>query len=473
MNPSFGRTEPTTLFGLRLFGATIVIGLGVTLSTMTASIVFISLPTLATSFSVDISVVQWVVMVYFITVSSLHLSVGRIADLLGRRAVYQVGFIIFVLGSALSGLSHSIQWLIAARIVQAIGASIIQANGPAILTYIYSPEKRGQAMGYFGVFGAVGFLMGPLLGGLLLSVAGWPIIFFALIPIAAIALLAGQFTLPSIPATREGSFDLTGAVLIACILAPAVYALNRGFVQGWSSAPVVGAVGTMTISVVLLYLRERSTPYPLIDLKLFRTSEFRTALIVALLGYISLDSINLLMPFFLEQLMGATTAMVGLIMASVPLMAGLAGVAAGYISDRLGPGLPRSVGLLGIAFGLMSFSLLGPMSGLLPILVGLVLVGIGRGFFMTPNSSVMMGALPRERLGTAGGFVAASRTFGRACGQALWGGLFGMLVASMVGGGGGGQIGDMLNGYRSSFLVAGGVALLASIISLWRTGSAR
>jgi MFS family permease len=121
------------LSGRRLLTATIVTGLGVSLSTLTASIVFVSLPSLATAFAVDLGTVQWVVMAYFIAVSSLHLSMGRIADLLGRRRVYQAGFVIFIVASALAGLSPSVEWLIAARVLQAVGASIIQANGPAII----------------------------------------------------------------------------------------------------------------------------------------------------------------------------------------------------------------------------------------------------------------------------------------------------------------------------------------------------
>jgi EmrB/QacA subfamily drug resistance transporter len=460
------------LSGRRLLTATIVTGLGVSLSTLTASIVFVSLPSLATAFAVDLGTVQWVVMAYFIAVSSLHLSMGRIADLLGRRRVYQAGFVIFIVASALAGLSPSVEWLIAARVLQAVGASIIQANGPAIMTHLYPAEQRGKALGYFGIFGAAGFFSGPVLGGIILDLAGWPFVFYALIPVAGVTMLAGMFVLPSIPAAKGGRFDRPGAILIAFIFAPAVYALSNGFRDGWGSPLVLLAIGTLVAATILFYLRERSTAHPLVDLGLFRVINFRTALIVSLLGYISIDSVNLLMPFFMERVLGTSSTVVGFVLASIPLVTGASAVVAGRVSDRLGPRIPRSIGLLGLGMGLASFALLGPGSGLPQLLAGMVLVGLGRGFFVTPNTSVMMGSLSRERAGLAGGVVASSRTFGRACGQALWGGVFGMVVVSITGM----AVGDspveaLLSGYRVVFVAAGAVAGVAGLVSLYGKGA--
>jgi EmrB/QacA subfamily drug resistance transporter len=470
--PTLPPVEPRMSRG-RLLAATLVVGMGVTLSTLTASIVFVSLPSLAEAFSVELATVQWTVMAYFIGVSSLHLSVGRIADLFGRRRVYQLGFIIFIVASLLSGLSPSVGFLIAARVLQAVGASIIQANGPAIMTYVYPAEERGRALGYFGIFGAIGFFTGPIAGGLILSFADWPWVFYALIPVAGAALIAGAFVLPAIPAVKGGRFDRPGAILIAFIFAPTVYALNSGFDAGWTSPLVLLAIVVAATSVVLFIIRERATLHPLVDLKLFKVIDFRTAVIVSLLGYISIDSVNLLMPFFMQRVMATSPATVGLVLASIPVVTGLIGVLAGYLSDRIGSRLPRSVGLLILAGGLASFALLGPSSSILQVLVGMILVGLGRGFFVTPNTSVMMGSLPRERLGLAGGFVAASRTFGRACGQALWGGVFGMVVVSISGlAVSESPVEALLSGYRIAFLAAAGVALLATAISLTR-GAAR
>ena len=333
---------------------------------------------------------------------------------------------------------------------------------------MYPAEQRGKALGYFGIFGAAGFFSGPVLGGIILDLADWPFVFYALIPVAAVTLLTGLFVLPSIPAAREGSLDRPGAILIAFIFAPAVYALSRGFRDGWGSPLVLLAIGTLVVAAILFYLRERSTAHPLVDLGLFRVINFRTALIVSLLGYVSLDSVNLLMPFFMERVLGTSTTGVGFVLASIPAVTGATAVVAGPLSDRMGARIPRSMGLLGLGIGLASFALLGPGSGLPQVLAGMVLVGLGRGFFVTPNTSVMMGSLSRERAGLAGGFVASSRTFGRACGQALWGGVFGMVVVSITGM----AVGDspveaLLTGYRVAFVAAGAVAGLAGLVSLY------
>ena len=456
----------------RLLAATLAIGMGVTLSTLTASIVFVSLPSLAEAFSVELVTVQWAVMAYFICVSSLHLSVGRIADLFGRRRVYQLGFIIFIGASLLSGFSPSVGFLIAARVLQAVGASIIQANGPAIMTYIYPAEERGRALGYFSIFGAIGFFTGPIAGGLILSVTDWPWVFFALIPVAGAALVAGAFVLPEIPAVKGGRFDRPGAILIAFIFAPTVYALNTGFDAGWTSPLVLLAIVVAATSVVLFIIRERAALHPLVDLGLFKVIDFRTAVIVSLIGYIAIDSVNLLMPFFMQRVMGTSPATVGLVLASIPVVTGLVGVLSGHLSDRIGSRVPRSIGLLVLAAGLASFVLLEPSSSIFQVLVGMILIGLGRGFFVTPNTSVMMGSLPRERLGLAGGFVAASRTFGRACGQALWGGIFGMVVVSITGlAVSESPVEALLSGYRVAFFASAGVALLTTAISLTRGGA--
>ena len=453
---------------------TLVIGMATFLSTVTASMVNVSLPTLANEFAVDLPTVQWVVLAYFATVASLHISVGRLADLMGRKRVYLTGLVLFAAASIVAAFSPGVRWLVAARVAQGFGASTIQANSPALLTYVYPAAQRGRALGYWGFIASAGLASGPVIGGLILGFAPWPVLFLVLVPWAVAACAAGFFVLPTIPRVHGERFDIPSAALLILWITPAVFALNRGFRVGWTSAPVLVALAAVGVFITLFLLRLRRADYPLIDLSIFRSSSFSTAVSVSLLGFVSLSSVMLLAPFMLQNVMAIPVAQVGAMLAIYPVVSGVTAIFAGRASDRFGPRILRTSGILGLGSGYVTLAFLSAGASMFHLVTGLAIVGVGNAFWGTPNSSAIMGGLPREKLGIAGGLVAATRTFGWASGQAIWGGVFALVVLSRTTAGSALDAGldVQTTRFRTAFLIAAAMtlAIAAPVVPRWAAG---
>ncbi len=452
--------------GFRRLGVAVVLGTSVGLNMFTSAIVNLALPTLAAEFSVDITTIQWVILAYFVTISSLHLPMGRLGDRFGRRRMFLIGSAIFAFGAILSGLAGDLWTLVAMRVVQGFGGGIMQAIGPPLLVSSFPDTERGRATGIIGMMIAVGLLAGPVVGGLLIDTFGWQAIFFANAPLAGFVLVAGWFVLREPAGTRDRSFDLGGAVLAAAWIAPLVFFLNRGLRDGWLAAPALLGAGLFVGVLLAFVLHQRRRSSPLLDLAVFRNPGFRIAVLTSYLGYGAYTSVMLLAPFLLQNGLGFSVARVGLLAAIVPAVGGVFSIPAGELTDRFGHRWPRAAGLVLIAAGTLSLAAAGTEWGPADVIPRLAIVGIGQGFLVGPNTSAMLGALPAN-VGIAGGLLASSRTLALATGQALWGGLFAVVVTS-----GAGVVAaldadpsDLLPGFRVAFLGAAAVATVAAIIA--------
>ena len=452
--------------GIRRLLVVVVLGASVGLNMFTSAIVNLALPTLAADLNADIATVQWVILAYFVTIASLHLPMGRLGDRFGRRRIFLIGATIFALGALLSGFASGLWPLVAMRVVQGFGGGIMQAIGPPLLVSSFPDSERGRATGIIGLMIAVGLLAGPAAGGLLIGAFGWPSIFFANVPVAGFVLIAGALVLREPAGSRDRSYDLTGAFLAAGWIAPLVFFLNRGFSHGWSSAPALAAVGLSGAVLLIFITHQRRRPSPLLNLAVFLNRGFRSAVLISYLGYGAYTSVMLLGPFLLQNGLGFPVARVGLLLAVVPAVGALVSIPAGELTDRFGHSWPRSAGLLFIAAGSISLAGAGINSGTLDIVLRLAVVGVGQGFLVGPNTSAMLGAL-RSNVGIAGGFLASSRTLALATGQAVWGGLFVLVVTT------GAEVTSaldadpeaLLRGFQVVFLAAAVVAIAAAVIA--------
>ena len=203
------------------------VSLGVYMSTLDASIVNISLPTITQSFGAPLKMVAWVVTAYLIVITGCLLIMGRLTDLFGQRKIYLIGFSTFTLGSALCGLSPTIHSLIGSRIIQGLGASALMASGPAILTTAFPEEKRGQALGIIGSVVSAGFLTGPILGGFMVEHLGWRSVFFINLPIGLIGIFLSSKVLEKGAAAKKTALDLRGALLIFILITSLLFFLNQ------------------------------------------------------------------------------------------------------------------------------------------------------------------------------------------------------------------------------------------------------
>ena len=401
----------------RRMWVTINVSLGVYMSTLDASIVNISLPTITQSFGSPLNVVAWVVTAYLIVITGCLLIMGRLTDLFGQRRVYLLGFTAFTLGSALCGLSPAIYFLIGARIVQGLGASALMASGPAILTTAFPAERRGQALGIVGSVVSAGFLTGPILGGFMVEHLGWRSVFFINLPIGLIGVFLSSKSLEEVAAPEKASLDLRGAFLLFLVVTSLLFFLNR--VSQGSGPWLWGWLFLGLACFGLLVFVELRSPSPLVDLHLFRRRLFATSLGTGLFAFWMAAAHAFVLPFFLQDVLNYSPSRVGMLIFPLSLTVMLMAPLGGRVSDRMGVRIPATLGLMLISLAIFSFSFIRPGDSDYSILWRQVLQGVGISLFNPANNSAIIGSLPKERIGLASSFLALARNLGMVVGIAF------------------------------------------------------
>lgn len=399
--------------------------LGQFMAAIDARIISVSIPTIAVDLKADLLSIQWVMLANQLTMASLLLSFGRLGDMMGRRSIYTLGFVIFTLGSALCGLCSNIGQLIFFRIFQAIGASMITANGLAILASTFPAGERGKALGFGSMSFHVGFLTGPSLGGILLDTVGWRWTFYLTVPIGIAAAAMSRLVLKeSRAASAPKGFDLPGVSLLLITLSSFLIALNQGVSYGWTSNFILTLFAISGISLILFLLVEKKAENPALDLELFRIKIFSTSEISFFLLTLSQGTLTFLMPFYLQGVLAYKPSYVGFILVANSVATVLFAPIGGGLSDKLGS---RSLCMAGsILICLTQFLVCGldEKSTVAEIVFLLFLSGLGWGFFNSPNHNAILSSIPQERVGVASGMTATVGHVGRLAGVAFGGALF-------------------------------------------------
>jgi EmrB/QacA subfamily drug resistance transporter len=410
------------------------VAMGIFLATIDGSIVNLALPTLVRELNADFPTVQWVVLAYLLTLATLMLSVGRLADMKGKRPIYAAGFVIFTIGSVLCGLAPSIHWLIAFRVVQAVGASMVLALGAAILTEAFPPNERGKALGLFGTTVSIGIVVGPTLGGFLIDDFGWHSIFFVNLPVGIVGTGLSLRFVPDIRPAGKQRFDYGGAVALCANLLCLLFALTLGQQWGFDDGRIVALfAGFVLFTAVFLRIEWRARQ-PMIDLRLFGNRLFSINLLTGLITFVAVAGSFTLMPFYLENVLKLDTRQVGLMMVMVPVGLGLTSPISGWLSDRFGTRRITVIGLLVLLAGYYALSALTADSDVLGVVLRFAPIGVGMGIFQSPNNSAIMGAAPRERLGVVSGLLSVMRTIGQTTGIAVLGAVWAGRVFVHAGG---------------------------------------
>jgi len=400
------------------------IGLGTLMATIDSSIVNISLPTLVKIFHTNFATIQWVVLSYTLMLTSLMLGVGRLGDILGKKKLYNIGLVIFTIGSLLCGMSPSVEWLIGFRALQGLGAAMTAALGTAIITEVFPSSERGRALGISGSIVSIGIALGPPVGGMLIGLVGWRFIFLVNVPIGIIATIVVARVVPIFPPHKTGErFDYTGAFITLATLICYALGMTLWQAQGLHSTTALILLVAGGFGLVIFTLAETHNKHPMVDLTMFRNVLFSINLIMAFLVFIVLAA-NFITPFYLELVKGYSTEQVGLFMMVFPVCMGSVAPIAGALSDRYGSRLISLAGLLFIVAGCCSISTLKSDTNVWGIVLRLIPLGLGMGIFQSPNNSAVMGTAPPERLGVASGLLALTRTLGQTTGLPLMGALF-------------------------------------------------
>ncbi len=396
---------------------TLNISIGVFMSTLDASIVNISLPTIVQSLNTDLKTVAWVVMAYLIIITGCLLLMGRLADLFGRGKIFLLGFSTFTLGSTLCGFSQTIHFLIGSRVIQGLGASALMAIGPAIIATSFPEKDRGQTLGMLGSIVSLGFITGPLIGGFLVEHLGWRSIFFINLPIGVIGTILSLKILKGDRAIGKVELDLRGAFLFFLFVTSLLLFLNR---VGWESTPFFWGWIFLALTCFSLFIVfERRSSSPLVDLNIFRKQLFISSLGASFLSFWINGAHNFVFPFFLQFFLGYSPSKVGLLIFPVALTVMVIAPIGGRVSDWVGVRVPATIGLILTSLTIFSFVFLKGEVSDYEILWRQVILGIGIGFFNPANNSAIIGSLPKVNVGVASSFLALARNLGMVIGVAF------------------------------------------------------
>lgn len=454
----------------------LVVSIGVFMSTLDSSIISVSLPTLTDYFNTDIPTIEWVILAYLLAITTLLLTFGRLSDMYGRKSIFSSGILIFTIGSALCSISGTVGQLIAFRAVQGIGAAMIMANGPAIITDVFPFTERGKALGLMGTVVSVGLMTGPALGGFLIDLAGWQSIFYINIPIGifgtayAIKILdsdsnhAGKQFQKSKVAQK---FDIKGAVFMFISITSLLLAITRGQELGWYSPVIIGLCILFVVFLLWFLVVEHKSDQPLVELSLFKNRPFSASNISSFLSFVAMFAVTLLMPYYMENILGYTPKHVGVALIAVPLIMALVAPVSGWMADRSNSYTLSSFGMVLTCIALYLLANLGPDSSFSDIVLRLSIVGLGMGLFHSPNNSIVMGSVPKNRLGIAGGLLAMMRNLGMVAGIAIAGAIFARSFQLQQASGAAYEAAFMA-GFHNAFMVAAIICAMGILTSLVR-----
>ena len=404
----------------------IAVGLCLFLGSVDGSIVNVALPTLMQDFNADFPAVQWVVLSYLLGLTVLMVSMGRLADMIGKKRVFSTGIVLFLLGSALCGLSPNIYVLVACRFLQSIGAAMMLALGTAILTEVWPSYKRGQAIGFAAGFISLGIVFGPAIGGIMLQYLSWHWIFFVNVPIGAVVFCPGACSScrRCAPAAHRESFDVAGAATLGIGLLCLTLGITLGQNDGFTALHVLGLFVAAAALLALFVWLEMHVRFPMLDLSLFREAQFSLNLFTGTIVFVALAGVVLLLPFYLSLVLKLPELQVGLYMAIVPLIMAVLQPMSGTFSDRLGTRIVSTLGLVFILVGYLLMATLPDSGSPMGYVWRFLPVAIGMSLFNSPNNSAIMGAAPKNRLGIASALLSTMRTLGQVIGVAVLGAFF-------------------------------------------------
>ena len=402
-----------------------VVSIGTLMATLDGGMMGVSYPALAAAFDTDTSTVLWVNVAFWVTSVGLLFTLGWLGDVAGRRRVFTLGFVVFTVGILMATGSVNIWQLIGARIFQGIGSSMILSNLNAQIAVSFPPGERGKALGVSGAVVGVGLSAGPLAGGLLLDVLDWRALFYSRVPLGLLGAVLGWWLLPR-DSVQRGRFhiDFLGAAALFGALASFLLVVNRGGELGFGSPTVLGLALAAAMFVPLLIWSQRRSLRPILDFSLFRDRQYTVGLLILSSHYLSHSAILLVAPFFFIESLGFSATKMGLFIAAFYIARTIFAPAAGRLSDRYGPRLFLVLGNLFLAVALLWLSRLGIGAAELTILSAMLLAGLGSAFFEPVVTSVIMGSVPRDRLGTASASVATGRQMAFAIGVAGAGAIY-------------------------------------------------
>ncbi len=460
----------------------LLVSTGVFMSTMDSSMVNVALPTLMKVFAGSLAVTEWVVLIYLLTITVTLLFWGHLSNSIGQGRLYSRGVLLFTLGSLFCSLSPSIEMLIFSRFVQATGASMMMAMGPALINSSYPRTQLGQGLGMIGIATSLGLMSGPAVSGVLLRWSHWRFIFLVTVPVGLVVYVFFRRILIPIgePVQSSGlgeKFDVPGGILYLLAIVVSVLLLTHTGTGNSQQAGINWSRYLLVVAPMLWLLfvaHELRSKQPLLPVRLFKNRFYTMAMLSAMLSFVVLFFVLLLMPFYLSSLRGFAPDRVGFFMMAVPLCVFFVAPLAGRLHDKIGARIIASFGLGGSLTSLLLLTRLTADSSPAFIVSVLALLGFGQAMFLAPNSAAALSGVAHDKSGITSSLLATSRNMGMLLGTALAGYIFAETYAQLTGGMdirdfSSGQSAQFVRALQLTFAVGSGIGALA-VVASWMRG---
>ena len=441
------------------------VSIGLFMIMLDNTIVNVALPTIQRSLDLKISELEWIVTGYALTFGALMLTGGKLADLLGRRLVFVVGLVIFTLSSLACGLAGGATVLIAARVVQGLGAALMNPATLSIITVTFPPRQRGTAIGVWAGVSALALAVGPLTGGLITEHVNWNWIFFINVPIGALAVLAAFLLIPeSRDTSAEQRPDLPGLVTSALGLFALSYALIEANTYGWTSTRILTSFVVAVVSLGVFVLLESRQRLPMLDLSLFRNVGFTGANTVMLLVGLAMFGIFFYVSLYVQQVLHYSPVEAGASFLPWTLLIILIAPQAGRLSDRFGPRPFVSSGMAILAGSMFVFSRFGVGASYWDLLPGMLLGGLGMSIAMAPTTAAAMSSVRPEKAGVGSAVLNSMRQVGGSLGIAIMGAIVASGISSSLAAGDPRPV-AFVHGYHHAVEISALIALAGAVIA--------
>jgi EmrB/QacA subfamily drug resistance transporter len=429
------------------------------------TIVNVALPSIERSLDLKISELEWVVTGYALTFGALMLTGGKLADLLGRRLIFVAGLAIFTLSSLGCGLAGSASVLIAARVVQGIGAALMNPSTLSIITVTFPPRQRGTAIGIWAGVSALALAIGPLVGGVITERINWNWIFYINVPVGVLGILAAfAFIDESRDTSHEQRPDLPGLVTSALGLFSLSYALIEANNYGWTSGRILAAFVVAAVALAAFVLLELHQRLPMLELGLFRNRGFAGANSVMLLVGLAMFGVFFYVSLYVQQVLGYSPTQAGASFLPWTVLIILIAPQAGRISDRVGPRPLVASGMIVLAGSLLWFAHLGVHESFWSLLPGMLLGGVGMGIAMAPVTAAAMSSVRADKAGVGSAVLNSMRQVGGSLGIAIMGAIVASGVSSSLAAGEPRPV-AFVHGYHHAVEISALIALAGAVIA--------